>query len=98
MIRFLVFVNSFRYLKKNFFFFFFGFIINFRNFLKIFLKIGIKEGRKDLNINFYKLFEISKFFILNILQKARDQKKRRQRVKEVKERMINFFLKRNSIL
>lgn len=92
MIRFLVFVNSFRYLKKNFFF---GFIINFRNF---FLKIGIKEGRKDLNINFYKLFEISKFFILNILQKARDQKKRRQRVKEVKERMINFFLKRNSIL
>lgn len=42
-------------------------------------------------------FEISKFFMPNILQKARDQKKWKWR-EEMKERMINFFLKKNSIL
>lgn len=78
MIRFLVLVNSFRCIfeKK----FFFGYIINFRNFLKIFLKNwdkGRMEGfeHKFLQTTTRFSFEISKFFMPNILQKARDQKK-----------------------
>lgn len=74
MIRFLVLVNSFRCIfeKKIFF----GYIINFRNFLKIFLKNwdkGRMEGfeHKFLQISTTRFFfEISKFFMPNILQKA----------------------------
>lgn len=49
----------------------------------------MKEEHKFLQTTRFS-FEISKFFTLNILQKARDQKKWRWR-EEMKERMINFF-------